>query len=52
MKEGPDEQGSADLGYSIVPEHQGKGYATEIARAVQSGCWKKPDSGVSWLMAT
>ncbi|MGA8943327.1 MAG: GNAT family N-acetyltransferase [Thermoactinomyces sp.] len=34
LKEGPDQKGSADLGYSIVPEHQGKGYATETARAV------------------
>lgn len=34
LKEEPDEQGSADLGYSIVPEYQGKGYAVEIARAV------------------
>lgn len=43
LKKGPDEQGSADFGYSIVPEHQGKGYATEIARAIVEWALRRKD---------
>ena len=28
---GPDEEGMVEIGYSIIPEYQGHGYATEIA---------------------
>lgn len=30
----PDAEGSVELGYSILEEHQGKGYATEAAEAL------------------
>jgi len=30
----PSEDGVAELGYSVAPEHRGRGYATEIARAL------------------
>jgi RimJ/RimL family protein N-acetyltransferase len=30
----PDEHGGAELGFMVLPEHQGEGYATEGARAL------------------
>ncbi len=30
----PSEEGVAELGYSVAPEHRGRGYATEMARAL------------------
>ncbi|EEM05058.1 MULTISPECIES: GNAT family N-acetyltransferase [Bacillus] len=32
-KGAPDPTGTVEIGYSIVPEYQGKGYATEMAKA-------------------
>ncbi|MGP4108485.1 GNAT family N-acetyltransferase [Virgibacillus sp. L01] len=34
FKGGPNEEGEMDLGYSIVPSYQGKGYATEMTIAM------------------
>ena len=34
FKGGPNEEGIIDLGYSIVPSYQGKGYATEMGKAM------------------
>jgi aromatic ring-cleaving dioxygenase/GNAT superfamily N-acetyltransferase len=31
---GPPVQGAAEIAYAVVPEHQGKGYATDAARAM------------------
>lgn len=28
---GPDEEGTVEIGYNIIPEYQGRGYATEMA---------------------
>lgn len=33
FKGGPDENGIMEIGYSIAPSYQGKGYATEMGRA-------------------
>lgn len=30
----PDEEGNVEIAYGIVPEHQGRGYATEAAEAL------------------
>ncbi len=40
--EPPDEGGSVEFGYSIVPEYQGKGYATEAARAMIEWAFEQP----------
>jgi ribosomal-protein-alanine N-acetyltransferase len=34
FKGGPNDEGIIDLGYSIVPSYQGKGYATEMGKAM------------------
>lgn len=34
LKGGPDETGTADMGYSIIPAYQNRGYATEMARGL------------------
>jgi RimJ/RimL family protein N-acetyltransferase len=31
---GPPSDGAVELGYSVAPEHRGRGYATELARAL------------------
>ena len=31
---GPDEAGMVEIGYNIIPEYQGRGYATEMARSI------------------
>jgi [ribosomal protein S5]-alanine N-acetyltransferase len=33
FKGGPDENGIMEIGYSMVPQYQGKGYATEMGKA-------------------
>ncbi|HEU4963499.1 MAG TPA: GNAT family N-acetyltransferase [Bacilli bacterium] len=43
LKGGPDESGTADMGYSIVPEYQGRGYATEMANALIDWCFRETD---------
>ena len=42
FKGGPDENGEMDLGYSILPAYQGKGYATEMAIAMVEWGLKQP----------
>ncbi|MED3563176.1 GNAT family N-acetyltransferase [Bacillus xiapuensis] len=39
-KGGPNEEGIVDIGYGIVPDYRGKGYATEATQAI-----------VSWLFS-
>src|SRR4051812_3212765 len=34
FKGGPNKEGIIDIGYSIVPSYQGKGYATEMGKAM------------------
>lgn len=46
FKGGPDENGVMEIGYSMVPQYQGKGYTTEMAKAfcdwgIQKECVKK-----------
>ena len=40
--EPPDEDGNMEFGYSIVPEYRGKGYATEVARAMIEWAFDQP----------
>ena len=35
----PDEHGAVEIGYSIVPEWQGAGYASELAAALVARAW-------------
>lgn len=50
FKGGPNEKGSIDLGYSIVPSQRGKGYATEMATAMIN--WGSKQIGVEHVVAT
>lgn len=50
FKGGPNEDGIIDLGYSIVPSYQGKGYATEMGKAMVE--WAFTHSDVKKLVAT
>jgi RimJ/RimL family protein N-acetyltransferase len=43
FKGGPDERGMVEIGYSIIPEYQGRGYATEMARALIAWAFSQPD---------
>ncbi len=45
----PDGEGTAELGYSVYPEAEGQGYATEAARAVIS--WALAQPGVARVRA-
>lgn len=38
----PDEAGTVEIGYSITPEHEGQGYATELATALVAHAWRSP----------
>ena len=38
----PDEKGAIDIGYSVVPQERGKGYATEAVRALIDWAFGKP----------
>jgi ribosomal-protein-alanine N-acetyltransferase len=49
FKGGPDASGAVDIGYSIVPAYQGRGYATEIAQAAVD--WVKRQPGVKQITA-
>lgn len=40
---GPPVNGSVEIAYAIVPEHQGKGYATEAARAMTDYAFRSPE---------
>lgn len=43
FKGGPNENGMVEIGYSIVPEYQGRGYATEMTRALIAWAFSHPD---------
>jgi RimJ/RimL family protein N-acetyltransferase len=38
----PDAAGVAELGYSVAPEHQRQGYATELVTALVAHAWRQP----------
>jgi [ribosomal protein S5]-alanine N-acetyltransferase len=38
----PDETGAVELGFGLVPAFQGRGYATEIARAMLDRAFREP----------
>jgi RimJ/RimL family protein N-acetyltransferase len=46
---GPPVNGAVEIAYAIVPEHQGKGYATEAARAMTDYAFNSP--GVTLVCA-
>src|SRR5579884_3005315 len=46
FKDGPDEHGMVEIGYSIIPEYQRRGYATEMARALIAWVFSNPDISV------
>ncbi|WP_053220301.1 GNAT family N-acetyltransferase [Virgibacillus senegalensis] len=50
FKGGPNEEGVIDLGYSIIPSCRGKGYATEMGKAMVEWGLKQP--GVKKVMAS
>lgn len=39
---GPDEDGSIEIGYSILPEYRNQGYATEMARGLINWAFQQP----------
>lgn len=50
FKGGPDQEGIIDLGYSIVPSYQGRGYATEMGKAMVE--WAEANPNVKKIVAT
>ncbi len=42
FKAPPDDDGAVEIGYDIVPNYQGQGYATEMGRAFVHGAWQQP----------
>lgn len=46
----PDERGSLELGYSVIPDRRGRGYAAEAARALVD--WALDQPGVPVVVAT
>lgn len=50
FKGGPDEEGSMDLGYSMMEAYQGKGYTTEMAKAAV--VWGLQQPGVKRIIAS
>jgi len=50
FKGGPTEQGSMEIGYSIVPSFQGRGFATEMGQAAIE--WGFNQNGVKKIEAT
>ena len=50
FKGGPNEEGIIDIGYSIVPSYQGKGYATEMGKAMVD--WGLSQPNVKKVVAT
>lgn len=48
-KSTPDETGSVEIGYDIIPEYQGHGYATEMAQAMIQ--WAFQQTNISRVMA-
>lgn len=49
FKGGPNNVGEIDLGYSIVPSYQGKGFATEMGKAMVK--WGKSQTDVKTVKA-
>jgi ribosomal-protein-alanine N-acetyltransferase len=49
LKGGPNEEGSADVGYSIIPEYRNHGYATEMLRGLIS--WAFIDKDIKVITA-
>lgn len=49
-KRGPNDKGEIDLGYSILPDYQGRGFATEAAAGMVAWGLKQP--GVEKIIAT
>jgi ribosomal-protein-alanine N-acetyltransferase len=45
----PDEEGTVELGYAIVPERRRRGYATEAARALVE--WVLAEPGIAAVVA-
>ncbi|GHO83697.1 GNAT family N-acetyltransferase [Dictyobacter formicarum] len=43
LKGGPDEEGTVDIGYNILPAYQNQGYATEMARALIAWAFERSD---------
>lgn len=50
FKGGPDWEGAINLGYSIVPSYQRRGYATEMGKAMVK--WGLEQPGVKTIVAT
>ena len=50
FKGGPDEKGIMEIGYSVVPQYQGNGYATEMGKAFCD--WGMKKENVSQIVAT
>ncbi|MDQ0201537.1 GNAT family N-acetyltransferase [Neobacillus ginsengisoli] len=42
-KGGPNEEGTVDIGYGVVPDYRGKGYTTEIVTALVSWLFTLPE---------
>lgn len=40
---GPPERGEVEIGYGVVPEHQGRGYATEASAALVTRAFAQPE---------
>ena len=40
---GPDEMGTVEIGYSIVPAYRKRGYATEMGQALIAWAFQQPD---------
>jgi ribosomal-protein-alanine N-acetyltransferase len=49
LKGGPNEEGSAEVGYSIIPEYRNHGYATEMLQALIS--WAFIEKGIKVITA-
>ncbi|XQY90094.1 GNAT family N-acetyltransferase [Metabacillus sp. HB246100] len=50
FKGGPDHAGVLDIGYSIVPEYRGRGFATEMGKEMVR--WGFKDENVKTIIAT
>jgi [ribosomal protein S5]-alanine N-acetyltransferase len=46
---GPPQDGTAEIGYSVLPQYQGRGYATEIVDGLV--CWAMGQPGVTRVVA-